>query len=314
MLGDKLKELRLKHNMTQEELAKSLYVSRQAVTSWESNRSKPDIDTIVELCSLFDVSVEYLLDEENIEPKKRKKGIIALLVISILGALLVLVFAIIYIYTALVDIFSPPHMNPQYSLVGYYLTLDEELMIENPAELKDYSIPYVIYMNDTLEYNLFHYENNEYRLLIPYNSYNNISSYNIYYESVEGVYYTMLSYKNENLVNRTNLLVGSLNDRQIWYEIKDPNSMMSVISYDSGFNAINIDSFYYFDDILYKNDLIYEENDYIQTYYYEGASYYTVKLFGGKTYNLFKTKDIYTNIGMPSESLNRLKVTTFIIK
>ena len=48
-------------NMSQEELAQKLFVSRQAVSSWENNRTQPDLDMIKKISELFDVEVEELL-------------------------------------------------------------------------------------------------------------------------------------------------------------------------------------------------------------------------------------------------------------
>ena len=54
-------ELRKKHNMTQDELAEKLFVTRQAVSRWESGETTPNVDTLKLLSKLFDVSVNTLL-------------------------------------------------------------------------------------------------------------------------------------------------------------------------------------------------------------------------------------------------------------
>ncbi len=60
--GEKLSSLRKQANMTQEELAKKLKVSRQAITKWENDNGIPDIDNILRISMLFGVSVEQLFD------------------------------------------------------------------------------------------------------------------------------------------------------------------------------------------------------------------------------------------------------------
>ncbi|MCH5296170.1 MAG: helix-turn-helix transcriptional regulator [Ruminococcus sp.] len=64
-LGDKLKSARKSAGLTQEQLAKQLIVSRQAVTKWESDRGMPDIVNLKKLSKLLNVSIDYLLDDDE---------------------------------------------------------------------------------------------------------------------------------------------------------------------------------------------------------------------------------------------------------
>ena len=59
--SEKLQELRKSKNMTQEKLAASLYVSRAAVSKWESGRGLPNIDSLKAIAALFGVTVDELL-------------------------------------------------------------------------------------------------------------------------------------------------------------------------------------------------------------------------------------------------------------
>ena len=61
---EKLQELRKKRGLTQEELAESLYVSRTAVSKWESGRGYPSIDSLKEISKFFSVSIDDLLSGE----------------------------------------------------------------------------------------------------------------------------------------------------------------------------------------------------------------------------------------------------------
>ena len=65
-LSEKLKEYRNTFDLSQEELAEKLNVSRQVITKWESDRGMPEISNLKALASLFDVSVDFLLDDEKI--------------------------------------------------------------------------------------------------------------------------------------------------------------------------------------------------------------------------------------------------------
>ncbi|MBR6256439.1 MAG: helix-turn-helix transcriptional regulator [Lachnospiraceae bacterium] len=63
--GEKLKEARVKAGLSQEELSQRLSVSRSAVAKWETDRGMPDVANLKALAGLLDVSVDYLLDDEN---------------------------------------------------------------------------------------------------------------------------------------------------------------------------------------------------------------------------------------------------------
>ena len=64
-IGEKIAKLRIKRNYTQEQLAEALNVSRQAVSRWEINQALPQIDKIIQLCKLFNISTDELLLDNN---------------------------------------------------------------------------------------------------------------------------------------------------------------------------------------------------------------------------------------------------------
>ena len=66
-LGEKLFELRKTKNLTQDEVAEKLNVTRQTVSKWETNQSTPDFDKILPLCELYDISTDELLKGEKQE-------------------------------------------------------------------------------------------------------------------------------------------------------------------------------------------------------------------------------------------------------
>ncbi len=63
---EKLQELRKSRGLTQEELAEALYVSRTAVSKWESGRGYPSIDSLKDISSYFSVSIDELLSGEKL--------------------------------------------------------------------------------------------------------------------------------------------------------------------------------------------------------------------------------------------------------
>ena len=97
--NEKLQKLRKERGITQEELAAELYVSRTAISKWESGRGYPNIDSLKAISEFFSVSVDDLLssnkllviaENENKESVKRIFDFIAALVDVFSVALVVL--------------------------------------------------------------------------------------------------------------------------------------------------------------------------------------------------------------------------------
>ena len=63
--AEKLKELRKQKGISQEQLAEKIYVSRQAITKWESGNGIPDIENLLAISALFNESIDSLLSEEK---------------------------------------------------------------------------------------------------------------------------------------------------------------------------------------------------------------------------------------------------------
>lgn len=101
---EKLQKLRKDVGMTQLELAEKLMVSRQAISKWETGSAIPDLENMVAICKLFDVSLDYLvrdiqeetetkeIPEEHIRKEEKQnnrklisiRGVIIMLIISII--------------------------------------------------------------------------------------------------------------------------------------------------------------------------------------------------------------------------------------
>lgn len=62
--GEKLQSLRKQSGLSQEQLASQLTISRQAISKWELDSSLPDTENIIQLSKLFNVSIDYLLNDE----------------------------------------------------------------------------------------------------------------------------------------------------------------------------------------------------------------------------------------------------------
>jgi transcriptional regulator with XRE-family HTH domain len=95
--SQKLQELRKQKGLTQEELAKSLYVSRTAISKWESGRGYPSIDSLKEIAKFFSVTVDQLLSGEEVltitqEDHKQKTGHLRDLVFGLLDLSVIMFF------------------------------------------------------------------------------------------------------------------------------------------------------------------------------------------------------------------------------
>lgn len=113
-LGERIKDLRRQHGLSQEQLADKLNVSRQAVQKWEANVNEPSIDTIKCIACYFNVNYEYLLNgeappakdvQDNSKPKKNFKETISKLsklsktfIILVILTIFVTCFLFIYMY------------------------------------------------------------------------------------------------------------------------------------------------------------------------------------------------------------------------
>ena len=94
-LGKTLQELRKEKNISQEEIANILNVSRQTISNWENSKSYPDIIMLIKLCDIYKISLDDLLKEDqellnHIKKEKQKKNKIIITCISIIIILLTL--------------------------------------------------------------------------------------------------------------------------------------------------------------------------------------------------------------------------------
>ncbi len=64
--GEKLKKLRTDNGLTQDELAEKIYVTRTAISKWESDRGYPNIDSLKAISKFFSVSIDDLLSSDEV--------------------------------------------------------------------------------------------------------------------------------------------------------------------------------------------------------------------------------------------------------
>ena len=101
-IGEKIYNLRKKKNLSQEDLASVLNVSRQTISKWETGESNPDIDKIVPLCNFFEISTDEFLKgkdivyERKLNKEKTKNK-------ALTFSLCLVIFAVMIILTILLE-------------------------------------------------------------------------------------------------------------------------------------------------------------------------------------------------------------------
>lgn len=97
--SEKLQELRKSRSMTQEELAEALYVSRTAISKWESGRGYPSIDSLKEISRFFSVTIDDLIcsDEMITVAENDKKEFVSKYISLICNALDILLAILLFI-------------------------------------------------------------------------------------------------------------------------------------------------------------------------------------------------------------------------
>ncbi|WP_303972690.1 helix-turn-helix domain-containing protein [Streptococcus merionis] len=104
-IGQQLREARLKMNLTQEEVAERIFVSRQTISNWETGKSYPDIVSVIELSNLYHISLDMLLkgDTTMVKHLEKSTNLVASdkKIVVTLGLYLVVCLTLIFISIAL---------------------------------------------------------------------------------------------------------------------------------------------------------------------------------------------------------------------
>lgn len=89
-IAKRIKTLREEHGLTQEQLAKELSISRNAISNYENGVRRPDLDLVTKMCDIFNVTLDSFFKEELVYRKPPKTGLIRLILqISLLVMLIV---------------------------------------------------------------------------------------------------------------------------------------------------------------------------------------------------------------------------------
>ncbi len=95
--GEKLKKLRVDNKLTQDELADKIFVTRTAISKWETDKGFPNMESLKMLCKVFNISLDTLISDEEIENRKilDDKTARQCFWVAMVGFLLCLAFAIV---------------------------------------------------------------------------------------------------------------------------------------------------------------------------------------------------------------------------
>lgn len=93
-IGEIIKTHRQNHNMSQEELGKKLFVTKQAVSKWENGKTLPDIETIRKLTEILNIPHDEILGETIIQTRRYKNYLKVIIPIAIICFLMMLFFAV----------------------------------------------------------------------------------------------------------------------------------------------------------------------------------------------------------------------------
>ena len=95
-LSDRIKKERNKLNLSQDALANELHVSRQAISKWETGQSYPDLEKLIQLSNIFEVTIDELVKgDKELEKKLINDGGNQMKGLSILSYVLIIVGVLI---------------------------------------------------------------------------------------------------------------------------------------------------------------------------------------------------------------------------
>ena len=93
-IGTIIRKHRIAKGLTQEELGAKVFVSKQAVSKWETGKTLPDIEMVRKLCDILEISKDEILGGSIEETKKSRKWLKVVTIISVISILVALFFGL----------------------------------------------------------------------------------------------------------------------------------------------------------------------------------------------------------------------------
>lgn len=270
--SEKIIKLRKENGLSQEEFGNMINVSRQAISKWESEQSQPDIGNVKEISKVFNVNIEYLINddlEEEFKEEKNKKRNNK----KYLKNILIIIFLIFIIYLCL-------SMVKAIRLVQLYnkvkkIDENERYEISNEVHREDkltgekWDFEDVItFCNNVCLKN--HYEDGNYDRpqTINYINWNNNNAYSLTYNEKIEKYEYVLENVEENNSKEMNIKATTLN--------LIPTTFKEIILY-----AIN------------PNIRVYLTEDIIKTRFKDGYNYMNFDKDTGEIEEIYTVSDTF---------------------
>jgi len=93
-IGTIIRAHRIAQGLTQEELGAKVFVSKQAVSKWETGKTLPDIEMVRRLCDILEISKDEILGSSIEETKKSRKWLMAVTIVSVVSIFVALFFGL----------------------------------------------------------------------------------------------------------------------------------------------------------------------------------------------------------------------------
>lgn len=146
-LGNRIANLRKKNNLSQEELADKIGVTRQTISKWELNNTTPDIMQAKKISEVFSISLDELTDNnmDNILINKvsntEKLAALTIKILKFIGVSLLIFFILIFILAIIM--YKNKFKNRDYNVIGKYsitCSLDNETYFYEVEYNKDFQV------------------------------------------------------------------------------------------------------------------------------------------------------------------------------
>lgn len=279
-IGKFIKELRIENNMTQQQLADKIPITREAVSKWERGRNKPDRTSLEILSKLFNVTTEELIlgrrnEVNNIKENKelalnlyeennKKQKVVKYLIISIIG-LIILFFAYYFISTFnSIKIYNISYEDTNNNNImvynGIFVTTREKFYFN----FSDISIPDNItklelyYMDNNNKHTIYE-TNNSYINIYDYYQYERYFDYKDLNIVINNLYLLIKSDSNEYNV-KLNVKKDFANNKLFFFnEDNVGNNRAHLLEYDTNIDIDLIKEKFKFNDNVYSfvdNDAI----------------------------------------------------------
>ena len=112
-LGNKIVNLRKKNNLSQEELAEKVGVTRQTISKWELGETTPEMDKLIIISKLYDITLDELMKEDNEgknvnDPNNMNSQKLAGMTIKFLKGIGIFIFiaGILYVFIMIVELIA----------------------------------------------------------------------------------------------------------------------------------------------------------------------------------------------------------------